>query len=85
MVSRMHLGRDHRARVQINSMLGLVGQMGRAVLHARDPRLRIGHADPLVVRQRLTPALPVQANEVFGAYLNQLERVIDAVDQIQSS
>src|SRR3712207_9558613 len=29
-------------------------------------RLGIGRADPLLVRQRLTPALPVQANEVLG-------------------
>jgi hypothetical protein len=26
-----------------------------------------------------------EANEIFGAYLNQLERVIDAVDQVKGT
>jgi len=26
-----------------------------------------------------------EANEIFGAYLNQLERVIDAVDQVNNA
>jgi hypothetical protein len=43
-------------------MLGLVGQMGCSILHARDPRVRVGFADPRLVRQRLSPALPVQAD-----------------------
>ena len=65
-VGRVYLSGHHRPRIQINSMLGLVGQMGCSILHSGDPRLGIGLADPLLVRQRLTPALPVQANEVLG-------------------
>src|SRR3954449_2030706 len=50
---------------QINGVFGLVGQMGRAVLHPRDPRFGISPRHPLLVRKRLAFALPVQADEVL--------------------
>src|SRR3954454_17157231 len=40
----VHLGRDHRAGVQVHRMLGLVGQMRAAILQPGDPRVRIGGA-----------------------------------------
>src|SRR5580765_5044096 len=49
LVSWVHLSRDHRPGVQVNGVFGLVGQVDRAVLQARDPRLGIGLADPLLV------------------------------------
>ena len=64
-VSRMHLGCHHRPSVQIDGVFGLVGQVGCAVLHARDPRLGIGPRHPLLVRQPLARTLPVQADEVL--------------------
>src|SRR5215208_6457411 len=50
---------DHCPGVQIDGVFGLVGQVGRAVLHARDPRLGIGARHPLLIRQSLARTLPV--------------------------
>jgi hypothetical protein len=48
---RGRLQRDchDRARFQIDCMFGLVGQMRAAVLHLRNPRIRIMRIFPIVV------------------------------------
>ena len=59
-------------------MLGLVCEMGRAVLHPGDLGLRVALGDPILVRQFLALALAVQTHEVIGrgrldaAFLGQM-------------
>ena len=65
-VGRMHLGRDHRAGIEIDRVLGLVGQMRAAVLQLGDPRVRIGRALPLRVGQLLAFAVAIQPDQVLG-------------------
>jgi hypothetical protein len=54
---------DH-ARVEIDSMFGLVGKMRRAVLHLGDLRFRIGLARPIFVRELLALSLAVKPDQV---------------------
>ena len=54
------------ARVEIDRVLRLVGQMRRSVLHLGDPGVRVGRVFPVGVRQRLALALAVEARQVFG-------------------
>ena len=56
---------DHRARLQVHGMLGLVRQAGPAVLPLRDLRVRVLWMRPIVVGPLLR-ALAVQAGQ-FGA------------------
>src|SRR5277367_1668527 len=56
---------NHRARVQIDRVLGLVRQVRAPVLHLRDPRILVLRALPLLVRGALL-ALAVQPRQVFA-------------------
>ncbi len=53
-------GRDDRLGVQIDRVLGLVGQARAAVLHAGDLRLGVGRARPLGIAQPLALALAIE-------------------------
>ena len=64
LIGRVQLGRHHRARVQIHRVLGLVGQMGGAVLHLGDLGLGVALGNPILVRELLALALAVQARQV---------------------
>ena len=64
-VGRMDRRRHHDAGVEIDRVLRFVGQM-RLVLSG-DLRLGVGRALPIRVRQRLAPALAVEARQVLGA------------------
>ena len=55
---------DNRAGLQIDRMLGLVGQMRAAIFHLRDLRIRIVRVRPVFVR-RLLLALPIQPRQVL--------------------
>ena len=57
---------DHDARVEIDRVLGLAGQMHRPVLHPRDLRVGIGRARAVGVRQLLALALAIEPRQVFG-------------------
>ena len=48
-VDGMHLGRDHRARVEVHRVLGLVGQVRPAVLQLGHLCIRVGRALPIRV------------------------------------
>ena len=65
-VSPSSAGCSHRAGAQIHRVLGLVGQMGRAVLHLGDLGLGVALRDPVLVRELLALALAVQARQVLG-------------------
>jgi hypothetical protein len=65
-VGGVHLGRDHRAGVEVHRVLGLVGQTRAAVLQLGDPRVRIGRALPLRVGQPLALAPAIQPDQVPG-------------------
>jgi hypothetical protein len=49
-------------------VLGLVSQMGRAVLHSGDLRIRIGLARPILVRKLLALALAVEPDQVVNRW-----------------
>src|SRR5271166_1590964 len=66
-VGRMDRRRHHDAGVEIDRVLGLVGQMRRPILHPGDLRLGVGRALPVRVRQRLALALAVEARQILGA------------------
>ena len=55
----------HRARVQIDGVLGLVGQVRTAILHLRDPCIFVDRTLPLPVRRALL-ALAVQPRQLFA-------------------
>ena len=57
-------GRHDHARVEIDRMFGLIGEMRRAVLHLGDLGVRIGLARPILVRQLLAFALAVEPDQV---------------------
>jgi hypothetical protein len=61
---------NHRARLQIDRMLGFVGQMGGAILHLGDPRIRVARTHPLRVGHLLL-TFPVQLRQLFPARLLQ--------------
>jgi hypothetical protein len=65
-VAGMNLGCQDRAGVEIDRVLGLVGQPGATVLKPRDPRLRIGRALPVGIRDPLAGAGPVELAELVG-------------------
>ncbi len=62
----MQLGRHHRAGVQIHRVLGLVGQMRRAVLHLGDLGLGVALRNPIRVGKLLALALPLQTRQILG-------------------
>ncbi len=57
-VGILHRHADDRAGLQVDRMLGLVGQMRAAVLHLGDLRVGIVRMRPVVVRALLLP-LPI--------------------------
>src|SRR4051812_2109786 len=61
----MERRRDDDAGVEIDGVLGLVGQVRPTVLQLGDLGLWIGPADPLLVRQLLTLAGPVNTDEIL--------------------
>jgi len=65
LIGRMNLGRHNRSRLQINGVLGLVGQMGATVLHLGDFRVRVVGVVPLVVAALLALPLTVQTGQVL--------------------
>ena len=56
----MDLRRDHRAGVEIDRVLRLVGKMGATILHPGNLRLGIGGAGPFGIRGPLALARPVE-------------------------
>ena len=66
LIGRVQLGRHHRAGVQIHRVLGLVGQMRRAVLHLGDLGLGVALRNPIRVGKLLALALPLQTRQVLG-------------------
>ena len=56
--------RDNRSGFHVHGMLGFVGQVGAAVLHLGDARIRIIPIDPLLVRPFLLP-LAIHSRQVF--------------------
>ncbi len=56
--------RNDDAGVEIDRVLGLVGQMRGAVLHPRDLRIRIGRARPILVRKLLALPPAIEPDEV---------------------
>ncbi len=64
LVGRMDRRRHHDARVEIDRVLGFIGQMRRSILHPGHLRLRVGRALPVRVRQRL--ALAVEPRQLLG-------------------
>ena len=65
-VGGMDLGRDDGRGVEIDRMLGLVGQPGTAVLHLGDLGLRVARRGPVLVGQPLALPLAVQPDQVLG-------------------
>jgi hypothetical protein len=66
LVGGVHLGRDHRAGVEVQSVLGLVGEMRPAILQLGDLRVRVGRAFPVGVGQLLVLAGAVQPDQVIS-------------------
>ena len=56
--------RDDDPGIKIDGVLGLIGQVRPTVLQLGDLGLWIGPADPLLVRQLLTLAGPVNTDEI---------------------
>jgi phosphatidylserine/phosphatidylglycerophosphate/cardiolipin synthase-like enzyme len=67
LVGRMDRRRHHDAGVEIDRMLGLVGEMRRSVLHLGDPGVRVGRTFPVGVRKRLAFALAVETRQILGS------------------
>ena len=65
-IGGVDLRRDDRAGVEVDRVLGLVGEAGAAVLELGDPRVRVGRRGPLGVGQALALPLPVEPDEVLG-------------------
>ena len=66
LIGRVQFGRHHRARVQIHRVLGLVGQMRRAILHLGDLGLGVALRNPIRVGKLLALALVLQTRQVLG-------------------
>ena len=64
-VRALQRDRDNRAGLQIDGVLGFVGQMRPAILHLRDLRIGIGRVRPVFVRRLLLP-LPIQPRQVLA-------------------
>jgi hypothetical protein len=54
-VGILHRDADDRTGLKVDSVLGLVSQMGSAILHLRDLRIGIMRMRPVVVRRFLLP------------------------------
>ena len=63
-VGRVDRRRHDDAGVEVDRMLGLVGEMRRPVLHPGDLRIRIGRARPVLVRQLLALAGAIEPDEI---------------------
>src|SRR5205814_5266575 len=63
-IGGMERRRDDDAGIEIDGVLGLVGQVRPTVLQLGDLGLWIGPADPLLVRQLLTLAGPGNTYEI---------------------
>lgn len=61
------LRRENRVQLQIDNVLGLVGQVRRAVFHPGDAGVGIGGTGPLLVRDFLVRAGFVELSQVFVA------------------
>ena len=59
----LHGDADDRARLHVDRVLSLVGQVRPAVLHLRDLRVRVLRMRPILVRA-LLPPLPVEARQL---------------------
>ena len=62
-VGVLHGDPDDRAGLQIDHMLGFVGQVGPPVLHLGDLRVGIVRIRPIVVRALLLP-LPIEPRQI---------------------
>ena len=67
-IGRLQRKRQDRSAGQIHRMLGLVRQVGAAVFHLGDPRVRIAQAHPHLVRSLLL-ALPIQPRQLFPCWI----------------
>jgi hypothetical protein len=59
----LHCDANDHARVEIDRMLGLLGQMSPAILHLRDLGVGIVRMGPVMIRPLLL-ALPIDARQV---------------------
>jgi hypothetical protein len=66
-IARMNHGRENRAAIQIDRVLGLVGEPGAPVLQPRDPGLRVDRADPVGVRDPLAGAGAIELAQLIRA------------------
>ena len=64
LVGRMQRCRDDDPGIEIDRVLGLVGQVRATVLHLGDLGFRIGLAGPLRVRQFLALAVAINTDEI---------------------
>jgi hypothetical protein len=55
LISALHRDGDNRAGLEIDRVLGLVGQMRPAILHLRDSRVGIVWMGPIVIGALLLP------------------------------
>ena len=60
----LHRHRDDGARVHVDRVLGLVGQVRPTVLHLRDLRVRVLRRFPLLVRCLVVPPRPVEPSQI---------------------
>jgi hypothetical protein len=65
-VGGVDLGGDDGAGVEVDRVLGLVGEAGAAVLELGDPGLGIARRGPVRVREPLAFALAVEPDQVLG-------------------
>ena len=61
----------HDPSIEVNGMLGLVGEMGAAVFHFGDSGVGVGGRSPILVRQGLALALAIEPDQVLLGAGNQ--------------
>ena len=66
LVRLVQLRRHHRARLDIDHVLGLVPEPGAAILQSHDARVGVGRRGPLLVGRLLPLALPIHLPRLFG-------------------
>jgi hypothetical protein len=59
LMARVHCDRNHRPGFHVHRVLGFKGYMRAAVLHLRDPRIRITRTHPVLIRSFLL-SFPIQ-------------------------
>src|SRR5262249_7550674 len=65
LIAGIDLRRQDQVGVQVHDVLGLVGQVGGAVLHLGDAAVRVRGRGPLIVGDLLVLALPVEAAQLL--------------------